>query len=234
MERDRRMPRKENSRTLGFECLGDRALPSTIFITSAIVPPNETTELVVKARSDENDELVRGLNLRAQLGDGRGPIREPVFESLSYDDTIWSPLQTQSVGGLVESEPQFAQSTIVMVNPDEDSLLPEGAIARLTINTQDVLNGTFEIRFQDTPFPDSDFASVPAEAEVGSVTIAQPGDSNLDGVFNSKDLIQILIAGEYEDDVPDNSDWIEGDWDNSGDFDSADFVYALANGKYVR
>ena len=46
------------------------------------------------------------------------------------------------------------------------------------------------------------------------------GDANLDGKFNSNDLVNALATGAYEDDVPRNSGWSEGDWD--GDFAPGD------------
>lgn len=58
------------------------------------------------------------------------------------------------------------------------------------------------------------------------------GDSNLDGEFNSSDLVTVFEAGEYEDDVSSNSSWTTGDWDGNGDFDSSDLVVAFQHGGY--
>jgi hypothetical protein len=58
------------------------------------------------------------------------------------------------------------------------------------------------------------------------------GDANLDGVFNSRDLVVIFQAGEYEDRIPGNSTWSDGDWDGDGDFTSSDLVQAFQTGKY--
>jgi hypothetical protein len=63
---------------------------------------------------------------------------------------------------------------------------------------------------------------------------AHPGDANRDGAFDSSDLVQVFVAGEYEDDVEDNSTWEEGDWNGDGDFDSADLVAAMQTGLYER
>ena len=52
------------------------------------------------------------------------------------------------------------------------------------------------------------------------------GDANLDGRFNSSDLVQILQAGGYEDDIDGNATWVTGDWNCDGDFDSSDLVPA--------
>jgi endoglucanase len=58
------------------------------------------------------------------------------------------------------------------------------------------------------------------------------GDSNLDGEFNSSDLVQVLASGEYEDGVPGNSSWSTGDWNGDADFDTSDFIDGFAAGGY--
>jgi hypothetical protein len=58
------------------------------------------------------------------------------------------------------------------------------------------------------------------------------GDANLDGVFNSSDFVQVLAAGQYEDNVSENSTWDTGDWNSDLEFNSADLVTALAYGGY--
>lgn len=59
------------------------------------------------------------------------------------------------------------------------------------------------------------------------------GDSNLDGRFDSSDLVAVFIAGEYEDGVVGNSGWADGDWNCDGEFDTSDLVYAFQRGGYV-
>ncbi|MBM99303.1 MAG: hypothetical protein CMJ77_09265 [Planctomycetaceae bacterium] len=60
----------------------------------------------------------------------------------------------------------------------------------------------------------------------------RPGDSNGDDAFDSTDLIMVFEAGEYEDGVPNNSDFSEGDWNQDGDFDTTDLVVAFEAGRY--
>ena len=62
---------------------------------------------------------------------------------------------------------------------------------------------------------------------------ADYGDANLDGVFDSNDLVTIFIAGEFEDGVALNSGWETGDWDGDGDFGSGDLVIAFQDGGYA-
>ena len=60
------------------------------------------------------------------------------------------------------------------------------------------------------------------------------GDSTRDGVFNSSDLIQVLQIAEYEDDIPGNSTFADGDWNGDGDFNSTDLLLAFQEGNYTR
>jgi hypothetical protein len=66
--------------------------------------------------------------------------------------------------------------------------------------------------------------------EIMRVTV---GDANLDGIFDSGDLVRIFQAGEYEDETEDNSGWGEGDWNCDGDFSTNDLVAAFQSGRYV-
>ena len=59
-----------------------------------------------------------------------------------------------------------------------------------------------------------------------------PGDANSDGVFDSSDLVQVFVAGTYEDDLDDNSTLEEGDFNGDGEFNSTDLVFALSRGQY--
>ena len=61
----------------------------------------------------------------------------------------------------------------------------------------------------------------------------QAGDANLDGVFDARDLIFAMIAGEYQDDKVGNSGWADGDWNGDGEFDSEDLVAAFQAGNFV-
>jgi hypothetical protein len=58
------------------------------------------------------------------------------------------------------------------------------------------------------------------------------GDSNLDGEFNSGDLVAVFEAGQYEDAIALNSGWASGDWTGDSEFTSADLVRALQDGGF--
>ncbi len=56
------------------------------------------------------------------------------------------------------------------------------------------------------------------------------GDSNMDGVFDSADLVLVFEAALYETGLP--ATWEQGDWNGDGMFDSADLVFAFEDGGY--
>lgn len=58
------------------------------------------------------------------------------------------------------------------------------------------------------------------------------GDADLNGVFDSTDIVAVFTVGEYEDGIAGNSTWAEGDWDGNGDFNSGDIVAAFTEGGY--
>ncbi|MEZ6119269.1 MAG: lamin tail domain-containing protein [Pirellulaceae bacterium] len=61
---------------------------------------------------------------------------------------------------------------------------------------------------------------------------ARTGDANLDGRFDSSDLIYVFQSSEFEDATPDNSTWTEGDWNCDGEFTTGDLVAAFQSGGY--
>ena len=58
------------------------------------------------------------------------------------------------------------------------------------------------------------------------------GDANLDGEFNSADLISVFQAGEYEDEIEGNSTWATGNWNADGEFTTGDLTMAFQDGGY--
>jgi hypothetical protein len=56
------------------------------------------------------------------------------------------------------------------------------------------------------------------------------GDADLNGEFNSSDLVAVLASGTYEVDI--ESLWSSGDFNGDGRTDSSDLVAALADGGY--
>jgi formylglycine-generating enzyme required for sulfatase activity len=105
------------------------------------------------------------------------------------------------------------------VNAADIDLLSDQVSAR-TLNTAYDLDGNGMV--------DEDDRSVWVEDLVGTYF----GDSNLDGRFDSSDLVDVLEAGHYEDSLLLNSGWSTGDWDGNREFTSRDFVFVLQKGGY--
>ncbi|MCA9151719.1 MAG: hypothetical protein KDA92_20585 [Planctomycetales bacterium] len=81
---------------------------------------------------------------------------------------------------------------------------------------------------------DDDGQLTEADREVWVVDLQHTyfGDANLDGLFDSSDLVAVFAQGEYEDGLDENSGWADGDWDGDGDFSTSDLVVAFAGGGY--
>jgi len=56
------------------------------------------------------------------------------------------------------------------------------------------------------------------------------GDANLDGEFDSDDLIFVFQAAKYE--VDEDAGWAEGDWTADGRFDTSDLMAAFSEAGY--
>ena len=58
------------------------------------------------------------------------------------------------------------------------------------------------------------------------------GDANLDGRFDTGDLVAVFQRGQYEDSTVGNSWWSDGDWNGDREFNSADFIVAFQGGGF--
>lgn len=59
------------------------------------------------------------------------------------------------------------------------------------------------------------------------------GDANLDGQFDSNDLVFVFFQPwQYEDAIVGNSSWSTGDWNADGEFTTNDLVVAFQDGGY--
>jgi hypothetical protein len=60
------------------------------------------------------------------------------------------------------------------------------------------------------------------------------GDANLDGQFDTGDLVTVFQAGQYEDSLTGNSTWATGDFNGDTEFDTGDMVFAFQEGGYEK
>ncbi len=67
---------------------------------------------------------------------------------------------------------------------------------------------------------------------IEQAAMSYAGDSNLDGRFDTTDLVNVLQAGQYEDRLVRNSSWASGDWNGDREFSTSDLVAALQSGGF--
>lgn len=60
------------------------------------------------------------------------------------------------------------------------------------------------------------------------------GDVDLDGEFNTRDLVAVFQAGHYEDKTSSNSHWATGDWNADQEFTSLDLAIAFQSGGFKK
>ena len=113
--------------------------------------------------------------------------------------------------------------------------VPGDLDSNLSLEANDIDELYRAIRF-DEQDPDYDFNKggrldwLDAAFWVHNLANTWFGDTNLDGEFNSGDLVSALATGTYEANV--DAGWALGDFDGNGRFDTGDLVIALADGGY--
>ncbi len=135
-------------------------------------------------------------------------------------------------GGMLPDAQQLFDGAVEFVDAS-NPITTAGLAAKLLVDTTGFTVGTFDLKLAGTEFGvDSELMGAPADFFNGTIQIALPGDANLDGIFDSSDMVLVFQSGHYEDNVPGNSDWTTGDWDGDGDFTSLDMVLAFQQGTY--
>ena len=106
------------------------------------------------------DDQVRGFNLRAQIGDGMGPIVEPTFDDVDFNLGIWDAFAKTTLGGPVEESKQFAQASVAFDNLG-DTVAADGLVATIMVSTIGLEEGTFDLLLSGTEIGEnSDFIVV--------------------------------------------------------------------------
>jgi hypothetical protein len=147
-----------------------------------------------------------------------------------YSDGSTGPLDGDAMGRSLLPINLLAFRTPTLIAPtgdfDQSGLVDVSDIDRLSL---EIAAGQHPAAFDlttDARVDGSDlryFVKYLAETSIG--------DANLDGQFNSSDLIQVSQAGGYEQDT--SAVWSQGDWQADGRFNSADLVAAFQDGGYT-
>ncbi len=130
------------------------------------------------------------------------------------DATSW--VAAAPTPGSVGDVPGDVTGDGIVDNQDIDAV----CTARMTSDVSFDINGDGAINEDDTLMLVNDL--------IGTSV----GDVNLDGNFDSSDLVEIFMQGQFEDGTPANSHWATGDWNCDGEFMSDDLLFALQMGRY--
>ncbi len=160
--------------------------------------------------------------------DGHGMSLEIVNAS-NPDVSRWAVADSWRPSNVVGGTPGVARGPAVPGDLDGSGQVDADDIDLLSAALR---AGNDEVRFDlnaDVHVNQSD-----REHLVRDILMTDFGDTNLDGIFDSADLVSIFRVGEYEDEIANNSTWKDGDWNGDGEFDTGDLVLAFQAGKYVR
>jgi hypothetical protein len=173
-----------------------------------------------------------------------------MVDTLHYDDTTPWPLAADGDGpslsrfhsqqfgnevnnwlaGVAEGTPGSANRFLVPLQRGDFS-----GDAQVSATDIDLLNQMIRSGRQDPAFDLTSDGQVTADDRDELVLRTLDtvyGDANLDGLFDSRDLVQIFQKGQYEDGLVANSGWVDGDWNGDGEFETADLVLAFQYGAY--
>ncbi len=133
-----------------------------------------------------------------------------------------------AVTGVVTSGLRVAQTAISMPGDfDANSILDDNDLNLLARELQVSNRVSFFNLNGDTAVDGGDFT-----AWVKAIRRSWIGDTNLDGVFDSQDLLEAFQAGLFEDSQEKNAKWRTGDWNGDSEFDNQDLIAAFQDGGY--
>ncbi len=180
---------------------------------------------------------VSGIVPRLFYGD---PGTGEMFQLLDHDafDRIWgtcgagAPCSIYSINKDPDGEIMILGKSVLRLTSLPADFTNDGQLDVLDLEllTAEVASGSGNLQFDVDQDGDVDDGDRVFWIKVRKHSFM--GDSNLDGVFDSSDVVQVFAAGEYEDGIPRNSGWADGDWDGDGDFTSTDIVVAFQDGGY--
>lgn len=148
--------------------------------------PNTPNQSVLIYATAEPDELVTGFRLFARTGDGHpdyggGATLEPVFQDVDFGGGVWDAFPNTPMVNPVVGYPMYAHATVAF-NVTEQTVSPNGLVAKLIIDTTGLFSGTYALNLSDIipsspgDVPDSEFlgfqgVGIPIEIINGQLNI---------------------------------------------------------------
>jgi hypothetical protein len=172
---------------------------------------------------DTTDEVTItefGDSLNRSIGISQHPL---AFARDFFDGLVYEP--RTSLGALTPAEFLYQTGGGVTGDFDGSGVLDAADIDDLTTQAAGGLNPASHDLNGDALVDVADI-----DVWMVSLFKSWSGDANLDGEFNSSDLVAVLASGTYEADVA--SVWTSGDFNGDGRTNSSDLVAALSGGGY--
>ncbi len=194
------------------------------FITIELLRPDDTVLASFDARPepwDAGNPDAQDLDADGMLdtpvqfeytGDGSGPVRIQIFGAVGG---------SRRFGGAID-DLVISRASIVGDYNESGALDPRDMdLLTAAVGSDDL---TFDANGDGSVTPDDRTTWVQQLANTWF------GDSNLDGEFNSGDLVAVFATGKYE--LDEFATWAQGDWNGDQRFGSGDLVTAFADGGY--
>lgn len=205
----------------------------------AIFGPWETGDVL-----DDGGERIDVERLSDEQPPGSDSPEFVLIDQVRYDDVAPWPTSADAQGDSLQRIRPSAYGNdasswrAALPTPGRTSFVSDGAgdlngDGRVDVQDVDLIcaaiaseEGDYDLN-QDGATDDRD-----VDVLVESLLGTSAGDVNLDGRFDSTDLVLVFQAGIYEDLIPQNARWSTGDWNCDGEFNSSDLVRAFQTGRY--
>ena len=141
--------------------------------------------------------------------------------------------QTPSAGGTAVVG-SLGVDNVTLVGRDPADYNRDGVldVQDLNLLLAQVRSGTNEAAYDVNQDGRVSTADIKLYVESPEILNTYVGDADLDGEFNSDDMVVVFQAGQYEVELPTNSLWQTGDWNGDAKFNSDDMVFAFQGGGY--
>lgn len=195
---------------------------------AAILNPGQHIPILSRAFGIEID-----MNILPLRADGlHYPIAKPILgtdgyeENLQIRDEFLAWVQSRAT---ITEDPSCSQNTFQLCDVNRSG--------ECTSSDIDVLSKALRENSKDSSYDlnlDGMVNHLDREYLVRNLFHSFPGDTNLNGILETRDIIQALQSGEFEDQIPHNSTWDEGDWNGDGDFETGDLIMTFQEGNSVQ